>query len=106
MSNVQEGPSIVLFAGSPTLKPGEAELHSLRDKLFGVKLEDVKKDWQRVSHQIGEMVASFRPKEPSGMGLKELEVSLAFTAEGRLAFVAEAGIEASVKLVFSRSDDG
>jgi hypothetical protein len=97
---------IVLFQGEKHFEPGQVELHSLSDltgKLFGRKLEDVKADWRKVSLQVKEMMESVVAQVPKGFTFETVEVSLGFSAEGKLVFVAEAGVEASVTLTFKRT---
>lgn len=102
-----DDPGIVLFQGETPLPPGGVELHSLKEitgKLFGRKLEDVKADWKKVSRQVKEMMDSVVTEVPKGFTFESIEVSLGFSAEGKLVFIAEAGIEASVSLTFKRTD--
>ena len=96
---------IVLFQGEKHFQSGQVELHSLSDltgKLFGRNLEDVKQDWRRVSAQVGQMVESAASAVSKGFSFESVEVSLGFSAEGKLVFVAEAGVEATVSLTFKR----
>lgn len=98
--------NIVLFQGEKHLDPGQVQLHSLSEvagKLFGRKLEDVKADWKKVSLQVKEMMESVVAQVPKGFTFETVEVSLGFSAEGKLVFVAEAGVEASVTLTFKRT---
>ena len=94
--------NIVLFAGTPTLGPGELELHNLKDRLFGRRIEDIQADWRRISSQIAKLVEATSSMRPTGFELDTIEVGLAFTASGRLAFIAEAGVEASVSITLAR----
>lgn len=94
--------SIVLFQGETTLRPGQAELHSFSDRLFGRLLEDVKLDFKKVSRQVREMISSLAPDAPSGFTLDEVSVSLGFSATGKLVFISEASVEASVEVTFKR----
>jgi hypothetical protein len=93
---------VVLFTGVPALEPGEVELQSFKERLFGRKLEDVQADWARVSSQISNMVDATAAERPKGFELETVEVSLGFTASGKLAFIAEAGVEASVAVTLKR----
>jgi hypothetical protein len=94
--------NIVLFAGTTTLAPGELELQSFKDRLFGRRIEDVQGDWTRVSGQIAKLVDATASTRPTGFDLDSIEFSLAFTASGKLAFIAEAGVEASVSVSLKR----
>jgi hypothetical protein len=95
-------PDFVLFHGSPQLKPGEVELHRFGDKLFSRRLQDVKADWSKLSLQIKEMLNSFVSEAPEGLAMESLKVSLGFSGSGKLVFIAEAGIKASVTIEFKR----
>lgn len=104
-----ENPEIVVFGGPSALRlrPGEAETHGItgvREGLFGRKLEDVKADWQKALGQLSQILAATESETPKGWGLDTINVSLGFNAKGRLIFIAEAGIEATVSLTFSRKD--
>ena len=83
------------------------ELHAfgaeLTGKLFGRRLEDVKRDFQRVSAQIADIVEDAFSKAPRGLSLETVEVSLGFSAAGKLAFVAEAGVEATLSVKFKKA---
>lgn len=94
---------VVLFVGTTTLAPGELELQSFKDRLFGRRIEDVQEDWKRMSAQITKIVDATSSARPSGFELDSIEFSLGFSASGQLAFIAEAGVEASVSISLSRS---
>jgi hypothetical protein len=97
---------VVLFQGEKRLEPGQVQLHSLSDlsgKLFGRRLQDVKADWKKVSAQVKEMMESVVAEVPKGFAFESVEVSLGFSVEGKLVFIAQAGVEASVALTFKRT---
>lgn len=94
--------SDVLFYGAPALQPGQTELHAFGTKIFGRKIEDVKSDWERISHQLKEMVGAMGNQTPQGFTMDKVSVALAFSAEGKLVFIAEAGLEASITIEFTR----
>lgn len=96
-------PSIVLFQGRAPLKAGEVELHALTDRLFGRNIDDVKNEWKKVSTQLQEMISSFTVNKPGGFSVDDITIKLGFSAEGKIAFIAEAGIEASVSVSFKRT---
>ncbi len=95
---------IVLFVGAPALQPGEVELQSFREKIFGRKVEDVQNDWRRISGQIATIVDASTAERPRGFELESVEVSLGFSASGKLAFIAEAGVEASITVTLKRKE--
>lgn len=97
-----EDENVVLFTGLPSIQPGEVELHSLADKVFGRRVEDVQADWRRISSQVAAMVDATSEREPEGFQVDSVEIGLGFSATGKLAFIAEAGVEASVTVTLSR----
>lgn len=97
----------VIFQGSHQLERSELERHGLSDlggRRFGRKLEDLKGDWERVSHQITEWIEAARVRPPDDFDLDEVSVELGFNAKGQLVFVAEGGVQATVKLTLKRRD--
>lgn len=97
----------LVFISDHPLAPGEVDQHGLREwwsDLRGRKLDDAKADFRRVFGQVEQLVSDL-PHSIKGYGIEELEVGLAFTAEGQLAFIAKAGIEASVKVQFKRRSE-
>jgi hypothetical protein len=98
--------NIVVFQGpKPVAKPGTVQLHSFGtvvDKIFGRTVDDVKADFDKVSAQLDAILANAFSKVTAGMTLDTVEISLGFTAEGKLAFIAQAGVEASVTVTFKK----
>src|SRR5881396_1991813 len=101
-----EDDQVVLFQrGNTPLQPGEVQLHGLTEfasRLFGRSIKDVKTDWEKVSKQVAEMISSTVMQAPQGFSLDEVTISLGFSAQGKLVFIAEAGVEASVEIKFKR----
>ena len=94
----------LVFISDRPLSPGEVDQHGLREwwsNLHGRSLDEAKADFRRVFSQVEQLV-TYLPRSVQGYGIEELEVGLAFTAEGQLAFIAKAGIEASIKVLFKR----
>ena len=102
-----DAPDIIVFQGpKPVARPGTVQLHSfgtVMDKIFGRTVEDVKADFDKVSAQLDAILAHAFSKVTAGMTLDAVEISLGFTAEGKLAFIAQAGVEASVTVTFKRA---
>jgi hypothetical protein len=101
-----DDPAIILFQGlKPALKAGSVQLESfgsISDKIFGRTVEDVKADFEKVSRQINQVLATAFSQAPGGLDLDTVEISLGFTAEGKLAFIAQAGVEATVSVTFKK----
>jgi len=99
-------PGIVLFQGPKSLlKAGAVELQSfsgVADKIFGRSVQDVKADFDRVSGQINQMLSTAFSQTPGGLKLDTVEIALGFSAEGKLAFIAQTGVEATVTVTFKK----
>jgi len=101
-------PHIVLFQGEAAgIKPGAVQLQSfgseLRSSLFGRSLEDVKQDFVKVSEQINDILHDAFSKVPAGLTFDTIDVALGFSAEGKLAFIAKAGVNTSVTVRFKKA---
>jgi hypothetical protein len=98
------GPNDVLFiAPPPAPGPGEAALHAGSIKRVIRTLEETTEDWKRVVTQVTTLVgATEEHAAATGWGLDEVTVGLAFDAKGKLAFIAEAGVQASIEVRFKR----
>lgn len=93
----------VWFLAKPRRKPGDVKLHAGEGAfvhLVDRPLRDVEADVARVTTQIKRMVEEALKAEPLGMALDGIEIGLAFSAKGELLFIAEAGVEASVRLSY------
>ena len=67
------------------------------------KVGEIKDDYQAIINQVNFIIEGTDSKvENSGFKLSEITVGLAFSATGKLAFIAEAGVEASVEITFTR----
>jgi len=61
-------------------------------------------DWKAFLSKVSRVIEQSGPAAaPSGFQLEQIEVSLGVTAEGGLAFIAKAGVQASIKVVLKRS---
>lgn len=72
-------------------------------KVKEVKLD--KEDYQRICTQVFALVDAqekVTPKSADGFRVDEVTVSLGVHASGGLAFIAEAGVEASIEVTFKR----
>jgi hypothetical protein len=99
-----DDPRWVVFGGKPTPEPGVAAQHSAYDalrRLFARDIEDVRADFARVSAQLQALVEAL-PERVSDFEVHELSIELGFSASGRLVFIAEAGVEATVGVTFRR----
>ncbi len=79
------------------------ELHKRNGEAFTRKLDDLKKDWDIVMKQVSALVSDSDSKVDNiNFQLDEIKVALGFSATGKLAFIAEAGVEASIEVTFKR----
>ena|ERR1700733_12936020 len=63
----------------------------------------IKEDYQVILNQIGFIIGDSDSRvRNTGFSLDEIKISLGFNAKGKLAFIAEAGVEASVEVTFKR----
>ncbi len=101
---------LVLFQG-PAHPANPAIMHltsfgSVLDNIFGKRVDDVKADFDRIAEQMNQILQGAFSKITGDMKMDSVEVSLGFTASGKLAFIAEAGVETSVKVTFKRPSPG
>lgn len=105
-----ESKDMVLFQGpAHPANPGIMHLTSfgsVLDNIFGKRVDDVKADFDRIAEQMNEILQGAFSKITGDMKMDSVEVSLGFTASGKLAFIAEAGVETSVKVTFKRPSPG
>ena len=99
-----ENPDLIIFAGEDELRPGAIEQHGLTEwagNLFGRKKEEVKADWETVLSQMRYLLdrVSTAAKDYE---LSEVDFQLGFSAEGKIVFVAKAGITTTISAKFAR----
>jgi len=64
---------------------------------------ELKTDWNEMMQSVTVIIEDTeRHTKESGFQLTEIEVGLGFNAKGKLAFIAEAGVEASLSIRFKR----
>jgi hypothetical protein len=79
-------------------------LHKVGERSVARRFDDVKADWERMIGNVMTLADSTDAVSPSSnLRLTDLTLELGFTATGKLAFIAEAGVAASITLTFSRS---
>lgn len=102
-SNEVRAADEVWFISNVTPPPGEVEYQRGPGDLLKRKLTDVRSDWEAVMGQVAELLASSRDTiKQSGWAMEKVEVGLGFNAKGHLGFIAEAGLDASVKVTIQR----
>jgi hypothetical protein len=101
-----DDPGVVVFQGEkPVSKAGSVELHWFGDEtptLFGRSIDEVQKDFEKVSGQVRQILKNAFAEVPEGMRFESVEIGLGFSAQGKLAFIAEAGAKVSVTVTFKR----
>jgi hypothetical protein len=98
----QQDPRYVYFISPAKPPPGVATPHAFLDTLYPRRKEEVQQDWQVEIDQTVDLVSQNVDRAPKGYQMDEIEVLLGFSATGQLAFIAQAGLEASIKVVFRR----
>lgn len=96
---------LVIFQGSHQMERSELEREGLTDlggRRFGRKVEEITRDWQRISRQISQWFQAVDP--PPGFEFDNVTVSLGFNARGELVFVAEGGVQPTVTFTLKRDD--
>ena len=99
--------AVVLFQGAKPLSPsGTVQLQSLGGdivgSMFGRTVKDVKADFDKVSAQVNQVLSTAFSKTPGGLKLDNIEIKLGFSAEGKLSFIAKAGVEATVSITYKK----
>lgn len=95
----------IIFGGNPAPEHGVPQDHAFFDplaKLVGRKVEDVRGDFDRTSGQLHQLIDGMQDRVKDFV-LDEVSIQLGFSATGRLVFVAEAGIQTTVKMTYKRS---
>jgi hypothetical protein len=98
-------PDTVLFVtGEEALAVGAIRPHGPAEaigRLFGRSKEDVRADWERTLDQIQFLLEKVTPGA-HGFELETITFELGFSAQGKVAFIAEAGITSSISATFTR----
>ncbi len=108
MSNPEQGeiarlPSpVVYFISAERPLPGTAEEHFGMGDMLGRRVEDVRQDWSDTIDKVTQIITSRLEDLPGGYRMDAIEVSLGFSAKGKLGFIAEAGVQSSIKVTFKR----
>lgn len=94
---------VLFVAPNKAPAPGEAVLHAGPTERVVRSLADTSEDWKRIFGQVTTLVSMTDERvATSGWSLDEIKIGLTFDARGRLAFIAEAGMEATVEATFKR----
>jgi hypothetical protein len=100
-----DDPDIVIFVTDEQgVAVGAVERHGLGDaaaRMFGRKKDDVKADWNKTYNQMRFLLDNV-PPDDKGFRAEEVTFELAFSAEGKVGFIAQAGLTASVSVTFKR----
>jgi hypothetical protein len=77
--------------------------HAGESKQLSKKAKEIKEDWDNVLEELNFIIAETEKSTTnSHYSLDEVKVSLGFSAKGKIAFIAEAGIEASIEVTFKK----
>jgi hypothetical protein len=99
-------PDVMVFVTERELPIGGIQQHSLGawvGNLFGRTKEEVRADWEKVLDQMRFLLdkVSTTTKDYE---LDELTFQLGFSAEGKIVFVAKAGVTTTISAKFKRKD--
>ncbi len=93
----------VYFVGAQRPQPGTATAHKLIELGLHRPVEEVQSEAERTIEYAARLAEAATKKVPGGMALESISFSLGFDAKGKLGFIAEAGVTASVEVTFKRS---
>jgi len=83
---------------------GTYEQHILGFGAKSLSLDQVTKSWKSTLGQVAQIIRDAGPSaSPPGFQLDQIQVALGVTAEGGLAFIAKAGVQATVTIVLKKS---
>ncbi len=99
-------PDVVVFGGGQELPVGAMERHGpierVAGKLFGKNHDAVRQDWTQVLEQIYALIGQV-PRPLAGYAAEEITFELGFSAEGKIVFVAQAGVSTTISVTFRRA---
>ena len=98
------GQEEVLFISNVKIpkQPGMYEQKGTSKQLTR-KVEEIKEDLSGMMRQLDFIIGEADQRVLNeGFALDEITVSLGFSATGKIAFIAEAGVEASIEVTFKR----
>jgi hypothetical protein len=94
---------VVFFVGEKPLGPGEFRGHAGTMSNFVLeKIENLRNDWRKIATQVEQMLEPASQRQ-GAFAIDEVEFALGFSAEGGLHFVAKAGLEAGIKVIWKRT---
>jgi len=91
-----------IISSNPPGTPGIIQ-HSRENEILTKKVEEVKEDLGLIVKQLNYIISEADKAEGnSDFKIDEITIGLGFSAKGKIAFIAEAGVEASIEVKFSR----
>lgn len=101
---VSDPEQMVFLTDEATLREGAFEEHALGEtlgNLFHRSKRDVQQDLSQTFDQMKFLLASLTPSA-HGYEASEVTFELAFSASGKVAFIAAAGLTSSISITFTR----
>jgi len=95
----------IYFVAPDVIVPGtHVNLQSgALQKAVTKKVGEIKEDYNAIVSQINFIIEGTDSQiKESGFKLDEIKIGLGFSATGKIAFIAEAGVEASIEITFKR----
>ena len=103
--NISDEPVYFVSSSTAEMKTGVRLQSLLPQKTLAKKAGEVKEDYEAILNQIDFIIGDTDTKiKESGFKLEQIKIGLGFNAKGKIAFIAEAGVEASIEVLFKRKE--
>ncbi|GAB3785384.1 Pepco domain-containing protein [Nocardioides ungokensis] len=103
MTTEESTPDTIWFVSAADVSGPGVTLHKSSGATTALtrRFDEVKEDWRAMVTSIINLANTTDALAPkAGLRLDELTIELGFTAAGKLAFIAEAGVSGSITLSF------
>ena len=101
-TNTIANQEMYFISSSSLTQPGFVD-HKQTGSALVKKAEEIKEDWDVVITQLNFIISETEKNTvKNGFEMDEVTISLGFTAKGKIAFIAEAGVEASIEVKFKK----
>lgn len=102
-ADIAKRPVEIIARSGSEFKTGSVTLHSRAGEKIKKNIGEMKEDYDLIVNNIAYIISDTDSKvAASGFKLDEITISLGVSASGKIAFIAEAGIEASIQVTFKR----
>jgi len=90
----------------PIRIPGKTELHGSTRNYIEKNIDDMKKEFSKISSNLSLMISELAKNTIESHELDTIEFTLGFNSEGSIAFIAKAGVQASISITFKKNPVG